>query len=644
MDSRSIDPDIAEAFGDQSQPTTSTAPTQAIDPDVAQAFQADSADTGSDAPTSGSSLWNKIKGFGETSIHVGSGMVAGLGGGLSYLGTLIGSRDAEAAKAVKEETERKLTYEPKTAEGKKYSQAVDEAGQYLGPKEGAAAGERISDLATHLGASPQVAGYVGASVNAGVNAIPYALGARGAKGAPETIDPQEAVNKAYAESPQSMGASAAAPDLSKISPELRDKFAVAAKAGAPINQDVATRHIEADSLPVPVRLTEGQATQDPMLLSREQNTRGQNGGALAQHFNEQGKQLAQNMDAIRDNVGPEVFTNNPVDHGETLIQAYKDKASVADQAISAKYQALKDANGGQFPVDAQKLSDNAAAALHKDLLFDHAPKAIMSTLGKLADNGNMTFENFESLRTNLARIQRSPMIDGNEKAAAGIIRNSMEELPLSPGAAKLKPLADEARQSARAQFQALDADPAYKAAVRDSVPADRFAQKYIIGAPREDVATMRANLAHDPNAIQTMGVATVDHLRRAAGLDQEGNGNFSQAKYNKTLQALDPKLESLLDPEHAEQLGTLGRVARYTQAQPRGSFVNNSNTLVGALAEHGAHALEGVVNVAAKGVPVGTMGRKFLQGRAAKKEVQQALEPGAGLTYQRRNLSDLMKK
>ena len=43
------------------------------------------------------------------------------------------------------------------------------------------------------------------------------------------------------------------------------------------------------------------------------------------------------------------------------------------------------------------------------------------------------FENFESMRTNLARIARSNA-DGNVKAAAGVIRSALEDIPLRPGA------------------------------------------------------------------------------------------------------------------------------------------------------------------------------------------------------------------
>jgi hypothetical protein len=154
-------------------------------------------------------------------------------------------------------------------------------------------------------------------------------------------------------------------------------------------------------------------------------------------------------------------------------------------------------------------------------------------------------------------------------------------------------------------------------------------QKFLINAPRDDVASMRANLGHDPVATQTMGVAALDHLRRIS--DPNGSGYFGQANFNRHLQALDPKLGSLLDRNTIEQLETLGNVSRYTQAQPRGSFVNNSNTLVGALAEHAANAAEGVANVAAKGIPVGTITRKVLQNRANAKLTKETMAPYGGM-------------
>jgi hypothetical protein len=427
---------------------------------------------------------------------------------------------------------------------------------------------------------------------------------------------------------ESIGAGKAAVDISKASPELQEAYSK--MDPATVNKKALTRHIEADSLPVKVRLTEGQATGDPDILSNEMNKRGATG--LSQVHAQQGAALKENIQAIRDQVGPEVFSTNPVEHGDTLIQAYKDMDTPRVADISAKYKALEDANGGHFPVDARALFKNATEALHNKLLYEHAPK-VMRTLGQMADEGGMSFEKFEALRTNLARVMRSST-DGNEIAAAGVIRDAMEELPMPAGTAHLKPLADAARAAARERFQALEADPAYKAAVSETVPPDRFVQKYVIGAPRDQLAQMRANLADNPTAEQTIGVATVDHLRQAAGVDPMGNGVFRQSNYNKVLGQLSPKLQYLIDPQNAEYLQSLGNVARYIKEQGEGTTINNSGTLSGAMAQAAGKMGQSVLNVKTGGMagPVVEWAKHKFSQHALQAELETATAPLAGVS------------
>lgn len=516
-------------------------------------------------------------------------------------------------------------YRPRTAAGEAIAGVTADEGAAIG---------RGYDRAFGTGPAAQTIKERGQQALASVGTVLGVAGAgRGVAGRVNRPLPnaEDVVARTVEGSQQSMGAAAAAPKLTNVSPELRTAISkTAQKTGGAINPEVLARHIEADTLPVRVKLTEGQATQDPVLISQEMNLRGAR-PELAARFDEQNKQLGENVRALRDEAGPDVFTTNAVEHADTIIAAYKAKDAAAQKVIGEQYKALRDANGGEFPVDARALLDSASAQLHQNLLFDHAPSAVMSTLKRLAENGRMTFENFESMRTNLARIQRSPSADGNEKAAAGVIREAMEQLPLAGGAAALKPLADRARASARAHFQALEADPAYKAAVTDAVPADRFVSRYVINGSRDEVALMRQNLADDATATQTMGVAVLDHLRDAARLNPHYEGNFASASFNKALEGLSPKMRSLLSPKTAEQLERLGTVARYTTFQPRGSYVNNSNTLVAGLANAGASAAEGAVNVAAHGIPIGTWGRRALENVASRRKAEQAIKPGAGL-------------
>ncbi len=554
--------------------------------------------------------------------------IASIGGGLREIGDLatgssIAQADTRYQQFVKEHAYQPT--DPKTRELMGINERVESSpanpmtwpGRVL---------DKGSDLINQATGST-VAGPVTEGLVTG--ALPF-IGMR--SGAPVAVDAQGALNSAF--SKQSMGAAGAAPQINSLSPELQQAVRAAAqKTGGAVPPETLARHIEADSLPVKVQLTEGQATQNPQIISQELNNRGRT-PQMVERLNQQNEQLKQNVQALRDRVGPDVFSANDVEHGDTLIGAYRAKADAAEADINAKYQALKDANGGQFPVDPKQLYDNASNALHQNLLFEHAPKEL-SQLESLANKGTMTFEQFEALRTNLARTMRSSS-NGNEVAAAAQIRQAMEDLPLSGKAADLKPLADAARSAAREQFKAVESDPAYSAAVSGKVSSDQFVRKFVTGpsATRDGVAQMRAMIGDDETARQTMAVAALDHLRKSAGIDPMGNGNFTQAGFNKALVALDPKLQSLVDPQTAEHLSTLGNVARYTQNQPRGSYVNNSNTLVGTLAEQGKSLAEGAANtfIGGRVVPVGTMIRQAAQKRAAEKAAARALAPGAGLT------------
>jgi hypothetical protein len=176
----------------------------------------------------------------------------------------------------------------------------------------------------------------------------------------------------------------------------------------------------------------------------------------------------------------------------------------------------------------------------------------------------------------------------------------LEKLPLQKEAAALKPLADKARASARSRFQMLEKDPAYKAAVEDSVAPDKFIDKFVVNGTRDNVKAMIDQLGRDSVAHQHMSAGTLNWLREKS---VDSSGNFSQAAFNKALNQLDKseKLNLVFNPDASSTLKTLGNVAKYTQAQPKGAFVNNSNTLVGAMAERAAGGLETLGNVVGGG-------------------------------------------
>lgn len=553
------------------------------------------------------SLMDKLKGGAEAALSMGTSMVAAPIAAAGGFAKTLTSGKFGSPQGIQEGEQRvseilsSLTYQPRTEAGQ---EALSTVGKILhesklaglGPTEGMAiAGAMAGPKAIRAGrmATPKAA-----------EVPPGQLASVGAAGADIPTQARGMV----------AGASA----------ELR---AAVERAKGNVDLKVLDRHVKAESLPDPVHLTKGQASGDVTAISREQNLRGKY-PQYAKRFEEQNGKLINNMNLIREEAAPDVYVQSKPEVGQLIIEAYQNKDAALRADISAKYRALKDANGGNFPIDSNAFVRAADAALHKQLLYDHVPASVRSTMNRLKEGG-MTFENFESLRTNLARIQRTSD-DGNAVAAAGVIRDALEELPMPPGAENLKPLADAARKAARDRFALIEADPAYKAIERGRASADKFVDQFVMRGDLKNVERMKTNLAGNAVGEQAIAAGVVNQLKESAGIVNNA-GNFSQAGYNKALERLGPKIAVIFKAQERQQLETLGSVARWTMEQPKGSYVNTSNTLTGAIAEGAASAAEGAANTAAKGLPIGTGLRKLAEWGKKNKEIKETLEPGAGI-------------
>jgi len=377
-------------------------------------------------------------------------------------------------------------------------------------------------------------------------------------------------------------------------------------------------------------LTEGQATVDPVKLSNEFNRRGKDPD-ITYRLGDQNQKLIQAIDDTKDMASPNVYGARTMDHGQAVIDAYKKLDTDLTAGIDAKYQALRDAAGGQFPVDAPALLKNVQASLKKQLLSNDAPPSQFKELTRLAEENNMTFEDFLSLRRNLGQVARTAQ-DGNVRTAAGIMVKELENLPLQEGAKQLKPLADAARKAALDRFKMLEKDPAYRAAIENTIPAEKFINKFVIDGVNKNMKTMMTHL--DDTSRQHLAAGTINYLRER-GVD--GQGKFTQAGYNKALSYLDKsdKLPIIFDANSASRLKTIGSVGRYTQAQPAGSYFNNSSSFIALAAERAKAAVgkaaETSLNLAVPGAQVGSAIMEARARRAQAKETQRALKPGAGI-------------
>jgi hypothetical protein len=131
-----------------------------------------------------------------------------------------------------------------------------------------------------------------------------------------------------------------------------------------------------------------------------------------------------------------------------------------------------------------------------------------------------------------------------------------------------------------------------------------------------------------------MAAGIVNWLKSKSGISADGQGTFSQKGYNKALESIDPKILAIVGPEVNKQLKALGNTARNIQERPVGGFVNESNTLVGAIAEKAASGAELGLNLIGGGqygIPIGTMLRGGVRSAQETKKVKESLKPGAGI-------------
>jgi len=421
--------------------------------------------------------------------------------------------------------------------------------------------------------------------------------------------------------------------IGRASPELANEL----KNLRPeqINKPALENQLMADTLPVPVRLTKGQALQDPSLISFERNERGMK-GELAQHYNEQNKALQENANLIKQKTGEGTFETDYVANSERAIEALQQLNKDRQSSISDAYKSLEDLGAGKIEVDSKTFAQNAKSALTANEDIDFLPSTIKTKVDSYLEGKPMNFAQYENLRTQIARETRKAQSaqDGNAVHALTLVRGELEKLPLIGETAEAKVVADQARSLAKQEFDLLDkTKPTYNKTYADIVnggaDSSNFIPQVVFRSKNLDFAKALDMLSNNPDAVKQLRAGAMDYMIRES---TDKSGNFNTGKFTGFINNLDvnKKLTALFG-EDAQVLKDLAKTGQLIEARPRGSFVNESNTMVGALGQYAKGATEHGVNIAAKGLPIGTIGRKFLEKRSAKKQVEETLKPGAGV-------------
>ncbi len=455
--------------------------------------------------------------------------------------------------------------------------------------------------------------------------------------APAMESAQSVLNKEA--SAQSAGSAGAAIDLSKQSPEFIQNIQKRVDKGETLNPKAVAAQALGDRLPVKMTFTEGQALEDADKISNERNARGVNPEIATARINEQNKQLVGNLQAAKEKYGENDFTSNHIDRGQKFVNGYEEYDAAKEVDIGAKYKALEDAAQGSNPIDPVGVYNDTVNKLQAKLKLTRAQQIPeFNELKQLAEAGTMTFDNYHTLIQDLGKVIAG---GGNEASAAKIIQDSLAKMPLKPEAAALRNLRDQASQAAKSRFDELAADKAYSDVVNGKIQPDHFLDKYITGnantVNRAQIDAINKKFGNDPAMKDALNTAIIERLRKEAGIDESGKGDFSQAKYNKYYQSIEPKIRNAVAPDMLESLSDIGEAARLAKQLPSGHTVNTSNTTVVAMA-NAAKSAENMripyAGVVSKGI------EKYAQHKA-KQDLKKSFEYGAGIS-QPKKLSEIL--
>jgi hypothetical protein len=166
-----------------------------------------------------------------------------------------------------------------------------------------------------------------------------------------------------------------------------------------------------------------------------------------------------------------------------------------------------------------------------------------------------------------------------------------------------------ARRANREWMQRVENNPALRAVV-DGVEPDQFVQRYVIGkgATASNVRALRDEL--DPQAVGNLRAYLVRYLREKATGGDSDVTKFSGKAYRDALRDLNDKLPAFFSESEIQHLQDIGNAAKYMQAQPAGSAVNNSNS--GALLI--GQGLDMLSKIGSKAPIVGDTIRGVIQG------------------------------
>lgn len=405
-----------------------------------------------------------------------------------------------------------------------------------------------------------------------------------------------------------------------------------AGGGAAVTRDNLQRAARAESLPVPMRLTKGQAERgfEQQRFERE-TAKLPEGEPLRQRFAEQNEQVLQNFDAFKDASGAELNELRQV--GQAVNSALQGKMDLARSKVRAAYNSAREAGEMEEPVSVSALraylEENSSAAKNAPVL-----QVVESELKRQTGGaGTLTINQLEELRKTTGHFSTP----GTPNAVYGPqIKTLIDQITEGKGG-ELYKYARRMNSEYAGEFKNQGVIAKLlrnKPGTTDRMVAfeDVFSHSILNGS-LDDVRAMRHSLQNAGEAGQQawkeLQGQTIQHIKDAitqnVARDINGNPIVSPAKLDAAVRSLDAdnKLNYIFGKQGAQQIRDINELAKDIYTSPPGA-VNYSNT---------ATVLSGLLDTALSGLsgmPLPILSaRRFVKSKQLSKQVGRAVEYNA---------------
>jgi hypothetical protein len=454
----------------------------------------------------------------------------------------------------------------------------------------------------------------------------------------------------------------------RIRQGLREEVAQALNGGGELNAAALRRLLAFRA--TGTTPTVGMLTQNPGQITREMNLAKTGANSTDPSLQRLPSLQNQNTQILLNRLDEAGAARAP-DAAATATRAMgglQNRVTEARGNIDRLYGAARDTEGRSLDLDRAAFANRANQLLDEAMVGGALPADVANNLNWIAANARpqgmhgsipmpFTVEIAEQLKTRIGNLQRATS-DGGARTALGLVRQALDETPLMPapqvnpgnlpavpGTVPPSPQTvgqqsidafNAARSANRQYMQTLEANPAMAAvddataavrgnpqlrSVEDVVGAAGFMQKYVIGRSATPGEVRALVQQVGPEGAQALRQNVVRYLRDAATNSTDDITKFSNDAYRRALRDIgDEKLLALFSPEEVLNLRNVGQAAKYMQAQPAGSAVNNSNSGAMVLGK----GLD-MLDRAAGYVPLG--GRDILRGWIQGAQQTQVLQP-----------------